>query len=125
MLVAFAFAVLVGLEWRYRLKGLRLAATALALVVMLFAQPSSTRAARSAISAPPGQRVTELGSALSEYESGVETMRQAVEQDSALGSDARLLSVAVLVWLACSPVISRGRGTRETGTRTQQNSGDT
>lgn len=109
MLVALAFAVLVGLEWRYRLKRLRLAAILLALLVMLFAQPSSTRAARWAISAPPEQRIEELGSPLSEYESGVETMRQAVEQDSAIGSDARLLSVAVLVWLACSPMISRAR----------------
>lgn len=105
--LALIYAVLLGLEWRSRLRTLRLAAALLTLVVLFLAQPSSTRAARWAIEAPHAQRITSLGSPLSEYESGVATMRQAVEQDSRLGAKARLLSVAVLCWLACSPIIRR------------------
>jgi len=110
ILVALVFAVLLGFEWRYRLGRLRLTAVLLALFVLFFAQPSSTRAARWAIVAPPSQRITELGYPLADYESGVETMRQAVEHDSEIGANARLLSIAVLVWLACSPMTRRTRG---------------
>ncbi len=77
----------------------------IALVVLFFAQPSSTRAARWAIVAPPGERITKLGYPLSEYESGVATMEHAVVEDSEAGEDARLLGAAVLFWLACSPVL--------------------
>lgn len=104
MLVLMVLAVLTGLEWRYRFRLLRGAAVLLSLVVLFFAQPSSTRAARWAMFAPPAQRTAELGSPLSEYESGVQTMRRAVEEDAAIGADARLLALGVLFWFACTPL---------------------
>jgi hypothetical protein len=108
-LLALFYAVLLGLEWRYRLKSLRLGTASLALAVLFFAQPSSTQAARWAIGAGPAERITQLGSQLSEYESGVATMKLAVEEDAKMGAAARLLGVVVLFWLACSPVIRRTR----------------
>jgi hypothetical protein len=108
--VAIIFAVLLVLEWRYRLRSMRLAAVALALLLFLFAQPGYTRAARRALMMPPAERVTQIrGSPLSDYVSGVRTMEQAVGDDSNMGANARMLSVGVLVWLACSPVLRRAR----------------
>ena len=109
MLIALGFAVLLGLEWRHGLRRLRLGAACLALAVLFVAQPSSTRAGRRAMVAPPEERVTKLGNPLSEYESGVATMKQAVEEDSSMGASARLLGVCVLFWLACSPVLRGAR----------------
>lgn len=109
MLVAVVFAVLLGIEWRYRLPGVRLGTALLALVVLWFAQPLPHRAARQAMVAPPAERVTELPGvrSLSEYESGVVTMERAVGNDSRMGAKARLLGLGVLFWLACSPVFMR------------------
>lgn len=107
MLLFTTFAVLLGLEWRYQFRLLRVAAILLTLVVLFFAQPSSTRAARWAMFAPPAQRITALGAPLSGYESGVATMRQAVEEDARMGADARLLAMGVLLWLACTPMFPR------------------
>lgn len=105
ILLALLFAALLGLEWRYQLRRLRLGAVLLALVVLFFAQPSSTRAVRRAFVTPPAERVTELGTSLSEYESGVATMKQAVDEDSEVGAIARLLGIGALFWLAFSPVL--------------------
>jgi len=109
MLVALIFAVLLGIEWRYRLPGVRLGTALFALVVLWFAQPLPHRAARRAMVAPPAERVTELSGvrSLSEYESGVVTMEQAVGNDSRMGANACLLGLGVLFWLACSPVFRR------------------
>lgn len=110
MLVALVFAVLLGLEWRYRLRSMRVGVASLALIVLWFAQPLPHRAARRAFSAPPAERVTELrGSPLSEYMSGVLTMEQAVAEDARMDAGARLLCVGVLFWLACSPALRRAR----------------
>lgn len=108
-LIALTFAVLLGLEWRYQLRSVRLGTAFLALVVLWFAQPLPHRAARRAIAAPPAERVTEFTGvrSLTEYESGVVTMEQAVGADTRMGANARMLVVGVLFWLACSPVLRR------------------
>jgi hypothetical protein len=108
MLIAIVFAMLLGLEWRYRLKSMRVAAAALAIVVLFFAAPNYTRAARQALETPAAERVTHIrGSRLSEYVSGVRTMEHSVGEDSNMDANARLLSLGILFWLACSPVLWR------------------
>lgn len=110
-LAALIFAVLLVLEWRYRLRSVRVAAAVLALLLLDFAQPIPHRAGRRAFVAPPEARITRFefrgGRALSEYESGVLTMERAVAQDFRMGANGRRLGVAVLFWLACSPVLRR------------------
>lgn len=116
--LALIYVVILGLEWRYRLRSLRLGAISLVLVVLWVAQPNVTRAARSALVMPSVERVTQIrGEPLSEYASGVRTMEEAVDVDSKLGANARVLSLAVLCWLACSPLLQRDR--RETLKRAQ------
>jgi hypothetical protein len=106
LLVAATFVVMLLLDWRFRLKSLRVCTALLALVVMFFAQPSPRRAAREAIAASPAERVAVLqGAPVSDYDSGVLTMERAVIADSRIGAAASLLSVGVLLWLACSPVL--------------------
>lgn len=105
MLVALVFVVLLGVEWRYRLKSVRVAVAVLALIVSFFYQSSATRAARRAIVMQPSQRVTHPSG--TEYASGVATMYQAVADDSEMSGSERLLSMGVLFWLACSPVLPR------------------
>ena len=105
ILLALVFAALLGLEWRYHLKSVRLGTAALALGVWLFVQPNPTRAARRALDTPPAERVTEIaGTPLSEYAIGVRTMEQAAGDDAMMFVTDRLMSVGVLFWLACSPV---------------------
>lgn len=104
--LGLVFAVLLALEWRYRLKSVRLVAALFALLVWLFVQPSPTRAARRALALPEDERVTTIrGSRLSEYAIGVRTMERAVGDDAMMFDGERLLSVGVLLWLACSPVL--------------------
>ena len=109
VLLAVVFALLLGLEWRFRLRSVRVGAALLALGVWLVAQPLPRRAARRVIGAPPAERVTRIadGPPLSEYASGVVTMEQAVVDDAMMDSNARILSVGVLFWLACSPGFRR------------------
>ncbi len=109
LVLGLVFAVLLGLEWRHRSSGIALVTAVLALLILFVAQPSPTRAARWAATASPSQRSQEIGQRLSEYEHGVETMRQAMARDSEAGAPARLLAVAVLFWLACAPVRRKAR----------------
>lgn len=110
IVLAVFFAVALGLEWRYRLRSIRLGAASLALLVLFFAQPSPTRAARRAVAASPAERVTALrGSPLSAYESGVLTMAEFASEDASGGENARWLGLGVLFWLACSPAIRSDR----------------
>ncbi len=105
MIVLLVFVVLLAVEWRYRIKVVRLGTAFLAAIVWLFSQPSPTRAARRAIVMSPAERVTVIqGNQLSEYASGVATMEQAAGDDAMGYVRERLLSVGVLLWLACSPV---------------------
>lgn len=112
ILIATVFVVLLGLEWRYRLRSLRVGTALLAIGLWLFAQPSATRAARRALEMSPAERVTEIagGEPLSEYAVGVRTMEQAVADDARMFANERLLSIGVLFWLAFSPVLRGARG---------------
>jgi hypothetical protein len=70
LLLGLFFTVLLALEWRYRLRSVRMATALLALVLWFFSQPNPTRAARWAIAMPVTERVTEIGGVpLSEYAS--------------------------------------------------------
>ena len=64
---------------------------------------------RQVIGLPHDKRLLSLENwpPLSDYQSGVLTMLQAVKEDAALGARERLLSVGVLVWLSLSPVLRR------------------
>jgi hypothetical protein len=108
VLVALIFAMLLGLEWRYRLSSVRLATAVLSLAVFLFAQPDYTTAARRVSVAPQEERITELrGSPISEYESGVLTMYEAIDKAQEIRAKVRLLALGALFWLACSQVLRR------------------
>ena len=109
LVLLLVFAGLMWLDWRRRMRVARLSAVALALLALWFFQPSVHRAWRRAYSMPPAERVTALPRAdgqdslrLPEYQSGVTTMRKAMNRDSELGAKERGLSLAVLVWLAIS-----------------------
>ena len=113
ILLALLFAMLLGIEWRYRLRSARLAAAMLAVAAWLFVQPTPPRAAREVMWAPPAARVTRMrpvDGPLSEYQSGVATMERAVEDNIRMGEDTRVLCVGVLFWLACSPAFRTARG---------------
>lgn len=110
MLLAAFFAIALAAEWRWRKAGIRLATAVLALFVLWFTQPVPHRAARRAIDAPPAERVTELrGERVSEYASGILTMRKAIIEDGRMFQNDRLLVLGVLTWLACSPALRRER----------------
>lgn len=103
---ALIFTVLLGFEWRYRFSSIRLVTAILTLIVLLFAQPNYTNAARRVSVASPEERVTRIGgSPISEYESGVATMVTAIDEVQEEHSDIRLIALGVLFWLACSPVL--------------------
>jgi hypothetical protein len=107
--LALIFALLLGIEWRYRIKGARIGAAILTLIVLQFAQPGYRRAARRALELQPSQRITQLGTAppVSDYTSGVLSMERATIDDALIGEPARFLAVAVLFWLACTPLFRR------------------
>jgi|SRR6266511_1464215 len=110
-LLLLAFVLLLWFEWRYRRKSVRMLTIVIALVVWSYSQPSLTRASRRAILAPLPERVTTIGgNPIGEYESGVHTMTQAVEDEGKIVEKEYLLSLGVLLWLACSPVLPRARG---------------
>ena len=111
LLVALVFVILLGFEWRYRRKILRLVAVVLALVVWWFVQPSITTAARRASAVPADERVRVLrGDTLSEYMSGVDIMREYVVEHFDADAGTRRVVLSVLVWLACTPVFRRETG---------------
>lgn len=106
LFVAVTFAALLWVESRYRLAKLRLGTAMLSLLVLMAAQPNYTSVVRRISGEPRAERVTKLhGSPLSDYESGVLTMYNAVSEQSDLYAMVRLVSFGVLVWLACSPVL--------------------
>jgi hypothetical protein len=114
-LVALIFGVLLIFEWRYQLRSVRLGIIMLSLVVWLFSQPNYTAAARRISVAPPEERVTQrYGSEISEYESGVVTMYEAIDEAVEGRFGVRLLVLGVLVWLASSPVLRGVRHHTET-----------
>ena len=116
--VALAFAVLLALEWRYRLRTLRIGAAVLAVTMLFFFAPTYHAAWRRAMDTPPAERIADypgtvpgsVARSLSEYESGVFTMHRAVVENAAGYARERDLAVGVLVWLACSPAFRSTRG---------------
>ena len=107
IVVGLVFAILLGFEWRYRLRSLRVGTALLAVVALYVAEPIPYRAVRRSLLMPPAQRIAQQPGwhQLSEYEVGVFTMQQAVIRDTEVGANARALAVGVLFWLACSPVL--------------------
>jgi hypothetical protein len=105
LLILFFIGLLV-LEWRYRQRLLRAMAIAISLIVMLFAQPGFHRAARVAFWRPEAERILRIGNRrVTDYESGIMTMEQALVEDASIGADARHISLAVLIWLALTPIL--------------------
>jgi hypothetical protein len=126
ILISLVFAVLLGIEWRWRLRSVRLAAVFLALVIWFFAQPVAHRAARRAISEPVEERVTRIadGPPLSDYASGVATMERDVMEDVLQGANFRLICEVVVLWLACSPVLRRAHITSQQASGPNARKGD-
>jgi hypothetical protein len=108
ILVAMIFIILLGLEWHFRLRTARVIAALLAMVVLFFAAPGYTRAARHALGMSRSERITEIrGNPVSDYVSGVRTMERAISEDANMGANARLIALAALLWLAVSPILRR------------------
>ena len=116
--VALAFAVLLALEWRYRLRTLRIAGAVMAVTMFFFFAPTYHAAWRRAMSTPPAERIKHYtgllpdsnARLLSEYESGVFTMHRAVVENAGGYARERRLALGVLFWLACSPAFRSARG---------------
>ena len=108
-ILGLTFILLLALEWRYRWRVVRVGAAVLAFLVWFLSQPSAYRAARLAMAMPPAERVTQFpgGRHLSEYESGVLTMKRVVSDDIEGSWNISIIPVGVLVWLACSPAFRR------------------
>jgi len=110
LLATFLVGLLV-LEWRYRLKLLRVCAVVVSMVSLIFAQPGLHRAARVALSTPVLERVNRFGDrGATEYESGILTTERAFMADSDMGANARRISLCVLIWLAVTPILRDRRG---------------
>jgi hypothetical protein len=107
--LALVFVVLLGLEWRYRLKSVRLATALLAVGALWFFQPDITTVRRVAFSKPRAEWVTKSAPhrVLSEYQMGVLTTVGEFSRMMKYHADARRLSIGVLFWLACSPILRR------------------
>jgi hypothetical protein len=112
IVVATIFVLLLGLEWRYRLRRLRVGTALLSLVVLALSQPNYTGAQRRALATPPAERITEVEyhGPISAYESGVYTTMREVGGAAGVTANIRLAAVAALVWLACSPALRQPRG---------------
>ena len=116
IVVAAIFAVLLGLELRYRRRLLKVATALVAVAVLLYFQPDYTSARRRALGAPVTDRVTKSpvagseGDTLSDYHSGVYTTMRFIEGYATDGANARLIALGALVWLACSPVLRHAHG---------------
>jgi len=107
IVIVLIFVGLLVIEWRYKLRSVRLGAVFLAVVLAFFTGGNLTAARRQALDMPAAQRITQVaGHQVSDYASGVFTMAQAAS-DSAMFETEYSLSWAVLLWLACSPAFRR------------------
>jgi hypothetical protein len=112
MIEAVATAgVLVGLlamDWRSRKPLARVLALMLCLALWWYSLPNFTIAGRRASVASTAARVATMkGDSVSEYYSGIATMRDAMESQQSETSLLRLLTIGGLAWLAFSPVLRR------------------
>lgn len=103
LVIAVVFVVLLGLEWRYRSRGLRVATALLALLVLGVYAPNHTGARRRALGASRSEWVLPGIGAVADYERGVYTMSQTVREAADFGWAARMTALGVLTWLACAP----------------------
>lgn len=102
------FSGLLVLEWRYKHPLIRVGTALLAAGIVVLMQGSARQAARNVYMAPPSERVTELhGSLITDYQSGVLTMEDAVVEGRRIFRNERRVALAVLLWLACTPALRR------------------
>jgi|1185.fasta_scaffold09735_3 hypothetical protein len=107
--IALMFAVLLGLEWRFSWRTVRVGIIILALIVywVFPTGPNYTIAGRRAMAVPVDERIKVLrGDTLSEYFTGVDIMREYLRESEG-SSGPRLIVLGALVWLACVPVFRR------------------
>lgn len=120
LVVGLPFVLLLGLEWRYRIRSVRVGSAVLAVALLFFSRANTHAAWRRAMDTPVAEREThyptttpgEVGRQLSEFESGVFAMRRAVIGESAGYEGTRWIAAGVLFWLACSPAFQRSRAPR-------------
>jgi hypothetical protein len=109
MLSAVVFLLTVGLlvaEWRLRSSVLRLVMILIAICGIGLLLPSPHIAARRAMNLPPTERIERWSDApMTEYQSGVATMRREVYANIELHSTTRLILMAAVLWLAFSPAL--------------------
>lgn len=109
LLVAATFLIA---DWALKTRAIRLVAVTVAVGGILLLEPNLYEAFRSALTVPPEDRVRLLGQReLSEYESGVETMRREVVAHVELHRPSRTILEVTLIWLALSPALLRARRT--------------
>jgi hypothetical protein len=104
--------VLLGIEWWRRSILARLAVLVLALFQLSFSEPDGMSARRAVLLLPREQRVLTLGPSptdtLSDYQSGVLTMDEALAREYWFLFPNRVMSRSILVWLVLAPVLRRG-----------------
>ena len=104
----FGFLVLLVLEWRWRSRLIRLLTVILALGLFWMSRPLPYRELRFAMEREPvTQNLWVPERKATEFESGVFTMYQEVQDDSDGWAPYGALSVGALTWLAFSPVLGR------------------
>ena len=110
LVLAGVFVVLLGLEWRYARRALRVGTVLLALLVLAFYTPNYTGARRRALGAAREQRVSPPGiDSVGDYARGVYTMSETVGEAAEFGWAARLTALGALTWLACTPAFRSSR----------------
>ena len=113
--IALTFIILLAFEWWSRSRPLRFITIAMALLVFWDSTPSPYRALRATMDRPPvTQNLWNPERKATEFESGVFTMYQSVQEDFNFGAWRRAVSFATLTWLAFSPVLWRRRDLRST-----------
>lgn len=109
MLSVTVFLFTVGLlvaEWRLRSNVLRLAMILISLCGLGLLLPSPHIAARRAMNLPTSERIDRWHDApMTEYQSGVATMRREVYENIELHSTERLILMAAVLWLSLSPAL--------------------
>lgn len=114
VVIAAVVAVLLAIDWLYRGRVARALAVALALLLWWYSLPNYTVAGRRASATPPEKRASQLrGDSLSQYMSGVVTMREAMVAQQEAALPYGLVGIGVLAWLACVPLVRRERASDE------------
>src|SRR5258707_10187903 len=108
---ALILALLI-IEWWRRSILARLAALVLALFQLSLSEPDGMSARRAVLLLPRERRVLTVGPSptetLSDYQSGVLTMDEALAREYWFLYPHRVMSRSTLVWLVLAPVLRRG-----------------